>query len=84
MTINLPSNVEAVAQQQAAAIGMTVADYVVRLILDDETSALNDAELAISAAELDRAMEDVRAGRTTPAREALQSIADEFGLKARQ
>jgi len=39
------------------------------------------AELAESLALLDRSMEDVEAGRTQPAKPALERIADELGLK---
>ena len=39
------------------------------------------AELAESLALIDRSIEDIREGRTRPAKPALQSIADELGLK---
>lgn len=39
------------------------------------------AELAESLAMIDRSMEDIRAGRTQPAKPALERIADELGLK---
>jgi len=39
------------------------------------------AELLESLAMLDRSMEDIQAGRTEPAKEALRKIADELGLK---
>ena len=39
------------------------------------------AELAESLAMIDRSMEDIRTGRTQPAKPALEKIADEFGLK---
>ena len=39
------------------------------------------AELAESLAMIDRSAEDVRSGRTQPAKPALRKIADELGLK---
>ena len=42
---------------------------------------LDQAELAKSLAMLDRSMEDIKAGRTHPARTAIRKIADELGLK---
>ncbi len=39
------------------------------------------AELAESLAMIDRSMEDIRTGRTQPAKPALDRIADELGLK---
>jgi prevent-host-death family protein len=39
------------------------------------------AELAESLTMLERSMEDVKAGRTQPAKAALKRIADELGLK---
>ncbi len=39
------------------------------------------AELAESLAVIDRSMEDIRNGRTQPAKSALEKIADELGLK---
>ncbi len=39
------------------------------------------AELAESLAMIDRSMEDIRTGRTHPARPALKKLADELGLK---
>ncbi len=39
------------------------------------------AELAESLAMIDRSMEDIRTGRTQPAKPALEKIADELGLK---
>ena len=39
------------------------------------------AELLDSLAMLDRSMEDIKEGRTQPAKEALREIADELGLK---
>jgi len=38
------------------------------------------SELARSLAMLDKSMEDVRAGRTRPAKEAILQIAEELGL----
>ncbi len=39
------------------------------------------AELAESLATLERSMEDMSAGRTQPAKQALERLADELGLK---
>ena len=39
------------------------------------------AELAESLARIDRSMEDIREGRTQPAKPALRKIAEELGLK---
>ena len=38
------------------------------------------AELAESLAQLDRSADDIKAGRTTPAKQALKKLADELGL----
>jgi len=38
------------------------------------------AELAESLAQLDRSADDIKAGRTTPAKEAFRKLADELGL----
>jgi hypothetical protein len=45
---------------------------------------MTDDELAASLGMIDRGMEDVKGGRTRPAKAALQDIADEFGLKIKQ
>lgn len=45
----------------------------------DELTA--QAEFAKSLATLDRSMEDIKAGRTRPAKAALRAIADELGVK---
>lgn len=39
-----------------------------------------DAELARSLAMLDRSMDDIKAGRVQPAKQAIDEIAAEFGL----
>ena len=39
------------------------------------------AELAESLAMIDHSMEDIREGRTQPAKKALKKLADELGLK---
>ncbi len=39
------------------------------------------AELAESLEMIDRSMEEVRAGKGRPIKEAIQELADEFGLK---
>ena len=39
------------------------------------------AELVESLAMMDRGVEDIRAGRTRPAKTALREVADELGLK---
>ncbi len=39
------------------------------------------AELAESLAMIDRSVDDIREGRTQPARPALENVADELGLK---
>ena len=41
---------------------------------------LEKAELAESLATIDRSVEDIKAGRVRPFREAMQDIAREFGL----
>lgn len=53
------------------------------VVLSPETyDALADkAELLESLAALDRSMEDVKNGRTLPAKQALREIAEELGLK---
>lgn len=83
MQIEIPTDVGAIAQEKAAAMGATVADYVSHLILGDDPEMLTEADLTDSVAKLDKAMEDVRAGRTMPAKEALRQVAQEFGLKLR-
>jgi prevent-host-death family protein len=42
---------------------------------------VDQAELASSLALLDRSMEDIKAGRTRPAKKAIRQIADELKLK---
>ncbi len=42
---------------------------------------MDQADLAKSLSLLDRSMEDIRAGRTRPAKTALREIANELGLK---
>jgi hypothetical protein len=84
MHVELPKEVEAIAQQRADAIGVTVSEYVSQLILGDERQTFNEADLAASLANLDRAMDDVKAGRALPARKALHEIAGEFGLSLEQ
>lgn len=42
---------------------------------------MEQAELARSLATLDRSMEDIKAGRTRPAKAALRQIADELGVR---
>jgi prevent-host-death family protein len=42
---------------------------------------MDQAELTKSLATLDRGMEDIRAGRTTPAKAGLRRVADELNLK---
>ena len=42
---------------------------------------MEQAELAKSLATLDRSMEDIKAGRTRPAKTALRQIAEELNLK---
>ena len=42
---------------------------------------MEEAELARSLATLDRSAEDVKAGRTRPAKVALRQIADELNIK---
>jgi PHD/YefM family antitoxin component YafN of YafNO toxin-antitoxin module len=41
---------------------------------------MDQADLARSLALLDRSMEDIKAGRTRPAKAAIQQIADELNL----
>ena len=52
------------------------------VVLSPETfdELAEKAELAESLAMLDRSMEDVRDGRTRPAKTALKEIADKLGL----
>ena len=42
---------------------------------------LDEAELAASLAALDRGMEDIKAGRTRPAKQAIEEIAARHGVK---
>ena len=52
------------------------------LLSPEVFDALADqAELAHGLAALDRSAEDIRGGRTQPARPAIEKIADELGLK---
>jgi hypothetical protein len=70
MSIELPPDVEAIAQQKAAALGGSVAP--------------SDEVLMTSGHHIERAMADVKAGRTKPAKDALREIAAEFGLNPPQ
>ncbi len=81
MQIDLPADIEAIAEQKAAAIGASVTEYVYHLILGDEPDMPSDAELAASGASLDQAMEDVRAGRTLSVSDAKLRIERNFGLR---
>jgi hypothetical protein len=85
MQINIPSDAESLVRDKAAAAGFPSVDqYVLSLILREEDEAsdepLTPEDLAASLAMLDRGIEDVKAGRTQPAKEALEEIAKEFGL----
>jgi hypothetical protein len=89
MQINIPSDADALVRDKAAAAGFPSVDqYVLSLILREEDEAtdepLTQEELDESLAMLERGMEDVNAGRTQPAKEALEEIAKEFGLKIRR
>jgi hypothetical protein len=84
MSIELPPDVEAIAQQKAAALGGSVAEYVSFLIVGDEFDTASDEDLRASAIQLERAMASVKAGRTQPAKDALREIAAEFGLNLPQ
>jgi hypothetical protein len=84
MSIELPPDVEAIAQQKAAALGGSVAEYVSFLITGDEFDAPSDEELMTNGHHIERAMADVKAGRTKPAKDALREIAAEFGLNPPQ
>ena len=48
---------------------------------EDYDELVDKAELAESLAIIDRSMNDIREGRTQPAKSALKKIADELGLK---
>jgi hypothetical protein len=84
MSIDVPKEVAAIAQQNSSALGISVADYVAQLILGDQPEALSDSGLAASVASLDRAMEDVKAGRTLSATEARRRVEQGFGLRPGQ
>ena len=87
MQINIPQDIEALAKSRAAAHGCTSVEHYVRnLIIRDQVEhaieeELSEEELASSLAMIDRSMEDVKAGRTAPAKEALKGIASDLGLK---
>jgi hypothetical protein len=76
MHIETSQEIEALAQERAAANGITVGDYISNLIL-------NDDEMAKSVEALDFAMDDVRNGRTMSIAEAKSRIEETFGLRAR-
>ena len=84
MPIDIPKEVEAIAQQNSSAMGITVADYVSHLILGDSPELLSESDLIASAASLDRAMEDVQAGRTLTVSEAKLRVEQSFGLRSAQ
>jgi len=84
MSIDVPKEVEAIAQQNSSALGISVADYVAHLILGDQPEALSDSDLAASVASLDRAMEDVKAGRTLSVTDARRRVEQGFGLRPGQ
>lgn len=84
MSIELPADIEAIAQQKAAALGGTVAEYLSFLIVGDEFELLSDQTLQASADQIEQAMAGVRDGRAQPAKEALREIAAEFGLQVPQ
>jgi hypothetical protein len=84
MSIELPPDVEAIAQQKAASLGGSITEYLSFLIVGDEFESPSEQELKASADQIERAMASVRAGRTRPAKDALREIAAEFGLNPRQ
>ena len=93
MQIDIPPAATIKLERHAAAAGFESAEkYVTEFVLTlaERTDALElfapmtDDELSASLAMIDRGMEDARAGRTVPAKVALQDIADEFGLKIKQ
>jgi prevent-host-death family protein len=45
---------------------------------------MDQAELAKSLAIIDRSMEDIKAGRVQPFKDAIREIADELGLKLKR
>lgn len=67
--------------------GITEADAL-REVLDTvewmEEDQRREADLARSAELLNKAMDDILAGRAVPAKQALQQVADEFGLRLKQ
>lgn len=86
MHIEIPSTAEALVLGRARAAGFSdVSEHVYSLILQDvsvETPAETRDQQTMdeSLARLDRGMEDIAAGRTLPAKEAMEQIAAEFGL----
>ena len=76
MHIETSQEIEALAQERAAANGITVGDYISNLILSDD-------EMAKSVEALDFAMDDVRNGRTMSIAEAKSRVEETFGLRAR-
>jgi hypothetical protein len=93
MQIDIPAAEAEKLERQAAAAGFDSAEkYVTEFVLTlaerpdalELFAPMTDDELAASLAMIDRGMEDARAGRTRPAKAALQEIADEFGLKIKQ
>jgi hypothetical protein len=93
MQIDIPPAEAEKLERRAAAAGFDSAEkYVTEFVLTlaerpdalELFAPMTDDELAASLALIDRGMEDVKAGRTRPAKAALQDIADEFGLKIKQ
>ena len=59
-----------------------VASTAAVVLSPEAYDALADrAELAESLAQLDRSADDIKAGRTTAAKQAFKKLADELGLK---
>jgi hypothetical protein len=93
MHIDIPITEAKKLERHATAAGFdSVEKYVTEFVLTlaERPDALElfapmiDDELAASLAMIDRGMEEIKAGRTTTAKEALQGMADEFGLKIKQ
>jgi hypothetical protein len=93
MQIDIPAAEAEKLERHAAAAGFDSAEkYVTEFVLTlaerpdalELFAPMTDDELAAGLAMIDRGMEDARAGRTRPAKAALQEIADEFGLKIKQ